>query len=220
MVFARIGAGAARSYPAPSGVKVVAAGGSTVGGVLLARYDERATLPYHELIVFSGLARAAGRPAFVVSHIYVDSVPSLLGGRAIWGLPKELAEFNWGARSIEVSREGRTLVRASLRRREGRHLTLPLYAPVFGDRAGATLRAAGRGRLRGGPALINLDVPPASPVRRLAPRRRAPGSGGQRARPPFPGCHARLIRGAGPEAADLRARGGPTRSWPGASADR
>lgn len=163
MVIARVGADAARSYPAPSGVKLVSAGRSTVGGILLARYDERATLPYHELIVFSGLARAAGKPAFVVSHIYVDSISSLWGGRAIWGLPKQLAEFDWGPQSIEVFRDGRRLIHASVRKREGRRLTLPLYAPVFGDRAGATVRAAGRGRLRGGPALARLDVPPTSP---------------------------------------------------------
>src|SRR3712207_9450070 len=39
------------------------------GGLLLARYDERATLAYHELIVFSHLT-ARG---LVVAEIYVDS---------------------------------------------------------------------------------------------------------------------------------------------------
>lgn len=154
----------ARRFAAPAAISFVSAGGWTVGGMLLARYDERATLPYHELIVFSGLARSGRRPAFVVSHIYVDSVASLRGGRDIWGLPKELADFGWGPRSVTVSQGGRLLVRASVRRRSpGAQVRLPLHAPVFGDRGGATVYAVGRGQLTGTPGLVELDVPPTSP---------------------------------------------------------
>lgn len=154
---------AARRFPLPPGARILSAGGWTLGGVLLARYDETATLRYHELIVFSALARAgAAPPAFVVSHIYVDSEPSLHGGREIWGLPKELAEFAWGRREVAVTRDGRPLLHARLRHRPG-GLPLPLYSPVLGDRHGLTVRAAGTGRLRAAPALGALDVPATSP---------------------------------------------------------
>lgn len=153
---------AARRFPVPGGLEFVSAGGWTLGGALLARYDEYATLPYHELIVFSGLARAGARQAFVVSHIYVDSRPSLLGGRRIWGLPKERADFDWAAKTVTVAQDDMTLLQAALRFRAGSP-ALPLYAPVFGDRAGETVLAAGRGRLRGAPALATFEVPPASP---------------------------------------------------------
>lgn len=154
---------AARRFPLPPGARIVSAGGWTLGGVLLARYDETATLAYHELIVLSALARVPGaRPAFVVSHIYVDSEASLHGGHGIWGLPKELAAFDWTPRAVSVEREGATLLRATLRGRLSGP-PLPLYAAVYGTLAGGAVRAAGRGTLRGAPVLGRLDVPAESP---------------------------------------------------------
>jgi len=161
---------ATRAAPLPPRLSLVGAAGWTVGGVLLARYDETATLPYHELILFSGLARPAGtaRLAVIVSHIYVDSEASVAGGRAIWGLPKELAEFDWSERRIDVRQGGRTLLRAAVRRRAGVRAPVPLWAPTLGTLAGAPARAVGRGVLRGGgPALARLDVPPGSPFAAL-----------------------------------------------------
>lgn len=79
---------AARRFPPPPGVEFVVGRGWTLGGVLLARYGERATLSYHELIVFSGVARVARRPAFVVSHVYVDSRASLRGGAISGDCPR------------------------------------------------------------------------------------------------------------------------------------
>jgi hypothetical protein len=80
------------------------------GGVMLANYTE-GTLAYHELIVF--------RPGWVVSHISVDSEESMRGGRAIWKLPKELAEFTYSRSYVEVRQDGRTLLEAHIRRRRG-----------------------------------------------------------------------------------------------------
>jgi acetoacetate decarboxylase len=181
---------AARRFPRPAGVQLLTAGGWTLGGALLARYDEHATLTYHELIVFSGLARAAGRLAFVVSHIYVDSLRSLRAGRKIWGLPKELADFTWASRNVTVDQHGQTLLQASFRHR-GKGLPLPLYAPVFGDRAARAVRAAGRGLLRGSPALAEFEVPPASPLAGLGMGGRHLGVAGDGLDLRFPG--ARVI---------------------------
>jgi acetoacetate decarboxylase len=52
-------------------------------------------LEYSELIVIAGLVRYSGQIGGWVSHIYVDNADSVAGGRNIWGLPKELAEFIW-----------------------------------------------------------------------------------------------------------------------------
>ena len=160
---------AARAYGLPAGVELVGAGGWTLGGALLARYDETATLEYHELIVFSGLARRGSAAAMIVSHIYVDSAQSLSGGHAIWGLPKELAEFEWDwqSGSLAVTQGERPLLRASLRRRQGLRIPLPLLSPVFGTVGGATVRAAGRGTLPAAPVLARLDVPEESPFAAL-----------------------------------------------------
>lgn len=169
ILLAPVRAATTRSLPLPPGLELVALGGWTVGGILLARYDETATLPYHELIVFSGLARPVGsaRAGAIVSHIYVDSERSVAGGRAIWGLPKELADFEWSPRRVTVRQGGRTLLDARIRRRRGLRAPLPLLAPAFGTLRDAPARAVGRGILRGGPALARLEVPPQSPFAAL-----------------------------------------------------
>src|SRR5262249_12792200 len=62
--------------------------------VVLVRYEARSTLCYDELLI-GPLARCGLRFGIYVEHIYVDSIPSLWGGREIWGLPKRLASFTW-----------------------------------------------------------------------------------------------------------------------------
>lgn len=68
--------------------------------VALLRY-RAGTLAYDELIV-GVLARRGLRPGLVVTHIWVDSVASLHGGRQIWGLPKQLATFTWHGDTVEA----------------------------------------------------------------------------------------------------------------------
>jgi acetoacetate decarboxylase len=128
-----------------------------LGGVMLANYTS-GTLVYRELIVFSQ-ATARG---MVVSHIYVDDASSLSGGRAIWGLPKELATFEYTRTHVVARQDGATLLRARIRRRPGR-LPLLIPAPVSSD-AGMTL---GRARIKAAPALVELQVPPTSPFASL-----------------------------------------------------
>lgn len=69
--------------------------GKTVSGIYLSYYEPGSVLEYSELIVTAGLLRYSGQFGGWVSHIYVDNADSVAGGREIWGLPKELAEFEW-----------------------------------------------------------------------------------------------------------------------------
>jgi len=124
-----------------------------LGGVMLANYTS-GTLVYRELIVFD---RATPR-GMVVSHIYVDDPQSLSGGHEIWGLPKELADFTYTPTRFTASQNGATLLDARIRRKPG-WLPLVIPAPIVSD-AGATLGIA---RIKAAPALVTLDVPPASP---------------------------------------------------------
>jgi Acetoacetate decarboxylase (ADC) len=116
-------------------------------GLFLATYTGE-TLAYHELIVF--------RRGLVVSHIYVDDERSLAGGRAIWNLPKELAEFEVSRGRFVARRGGELLVDARIRRRDG-VVPLPLLAPAIGELDGHRRFALGRGRMRAAPALVTLD---------------------------------------------------------------
>jgi hypothetical protein len=128
-----------------------------LGGVMLANYTS-GTLVYRELIVFSH-ATARG---MVVSHIYVDDEQSLSGGHEIWGLPKELAEFEYTPTRFSARQGGRTLLEASIRRKPGK-LPMLIPAPIVSP-AGATF---GRARIKAAPALVTLRVPDDSPFASL-----------------------------------------------------
>lgn len=77
--------------------------GKTVGGVYVASYSD-SVLQYNELIVVAAMTRRANKFGAWISHIYVDHPDSVAGGREIWGLPKELAQFTWEQQScVHVS---------------------------------------------------------------------------------------------------------------------
>lgn len=80
---------------APCGFRPLRVGGRAVVGVAFARYDGTGVLAYDELLVgVGGLWR--GRPVSHIPQIWVDSERSVRGGRALWGIPKELAAFGAG----------------------------------------------------------------------------------------------------------------------------
>jgi hypothetical protein len=116
-------------------------------GLMLATYTG-GTLAYHELIVF--------RRPFVVTEIYVDDARSRAGGREIWNLPKELADFRVGPGRFEVRRDGELLLAARIRRRPG-WLPVTLPTPAVGELDGRPVLAVGRARIRAAPALVRLE---------------------------------------------------------------
>ncbi|MGG6294351.1 acetoacetate decarboxylase family protein [Leptolyngbya sp. AN02str] len=82
--------------------------GKTLGGIYFASYTQGSVLQYNELIVVSAFVRKGANIGAWISHIYVDHPDSVAGGRDIWGLPKELAQFDWqvGARTSVVVSQG------------------------------------------------------------------------------------------------------------------
>jgi acetoacetate decarboxylase len=83
--------------------------GKTLGGVYLSTYETGSILEYNELIVVAALVSYRGKVGAWISHIYVDNLDSVAGGREIWGLPKEMATFNWEKDKISVSQGDREL---------------------------------------------------------------------------------------------------------------
>ncbi|MBH8565447.1 acetoacetate decarboxylase family protein [Nostoc sp. CENA67] len=69
--------------------------GKTLASVYLSYYGSGSVLEYSELIVAPAVVSYRGKIGTWVSHIYVDHPDSVAGGREIWGLPKELAQFSW-----------------------------------------------------------------------------------------------------------------------------
>lgn len=79
----------------PKCFSVISHAGKTTGLVFLSYYGPQSTLAYHELIVMPAMVQYRGKRGMWVSHIYVDCERSVAGGRAVFGLPKELASFDW-----------------------------------------------------------------------------------------------------------------------------
>lgn len=69
--------------------------GKTLAGIYLSTYEAGSVLKYNELIVVPAFVRYQKHTGAWISHIYVDNEDSVAGGREIWGLPKEIAEFSW-----------------------------------------------------------------------------------------------------------------------------
>jgi hypothetical protein len=93
--------------------------GKTLGGVYLSYYAPGSELEYSELIVIAALVGYKGKFGGWVSHIYVDNPDSVAGGREIWGLPKEMAEFTWDQDNHVTVRQGnRTLCRLNYNRQD------------------------------------------------------------------------------------------------------
>lgn len=82
--------------------------GKTLGGIYLSAYVS-GSLQYNELIVVPGLTRYEGKIGAWISHIYVDSEASVAGGREIWGLPKEMAQFTWERDRVTAKQNDRLL---------------------------------------------------------------------------------------------------------------
>ncbi len=121
-----------RSRPfIPSDLEIISVWpGKTLGGVYLAAYQAGSVLEYSELIVIAGLVNYSGKLGGWISHIYVDNADSVAGGREIWGLPKELAEFSWQGDSVTVRQGDRTLCRLSYTQ-PNFSIPLPFGLPVL-----------------------------------------------------------------------------------------
>lgn len=125
-----------------------------VGGVVLANYTASGVGPYGEALFIPGLFRVGGRPRFVITRIYVSTLASVDSGRANWGIPKELGDFEAAGDTFRVALGPRPILDARVEAL-GPHLpadTAWLPAPfelgqVFGGRRFVT-RPSGRGAVR------------------------------------------------------------------------
>lgn len=105
--------------------------GARLRVVALVRYLPGSTLVYDELIIATP-ALLGARPGLAVEYIWVDSLAALWGGRRLWGLPKELADFTWDEQGVRVSDAAGPLMSLAVARGEGsaRGPALPLALPL------------------------------------------------------------------------------------------
>jgi acetoacetate decarboxylase len=141
--------------------------GKTLGIVYLAYYAPGSVLTYSELIVCPGLVRGLGHTGFWISHIYVDDENSMAGGREIWGLPKEMAQFHYtGGTKIEV-RQGTRLLCVFEHTLPLYTLRLPTRLPTLSVLGTDLLTFHGETRAGVGFSMGKLDVPAESPFAAL-----------------------------------------------------
>ena len=142
--------------------------GKTIGGIYLAAYGAGSVLEYHELIVVCALVRHRRRLGAWISHIYVDNPCSVAGGREIWGLPKQLAEFTWdrtsGSASVRQEQNLLCILKPERRFPLGR---LPAFLPAFSRQAENLVWFKGTGTSRLALSRGAFVVPPASPFSAL-----------------------------------------------------
>jgi hypothetical protein len=73
-------------------VRPLTVGGRVAVGAAWVSYEPGGVLHYKELLS-AVLVHERGRPRVSITDIWVDSVASREGGRRLWGIPKELADF-------------------------------------------------------------------------------------------------------------------------------
>ncbi|WP_416666306.1 acetoacetate decarboxylase family protein [Egbenema bharatensis] len=139
--------------------------GKTIGGIYLAAYGDGSTLTYNELIVVGAMVHKGTNFGGWISHIYVDHPDSIAGGRQIWGLPKEQADFTWnhqGPLSVTVQQGNQTLCRLESRWQIP-GWSQPLTVPVISTKASHLACFNGQANFKVHLANAALFIPPESP---------------------------------------------------------
>lgn len=149
--------------------------GKTLGGIYIAAYQAGSVLEYNELIVIPGLVNYSGKWGAWISHIYVDNTTSLTGGHEIWGLPKEIAKFNWQGKttganasifSITVEKGERILCHLNYKQ-PNFSFPFSLSAPIFSTLDFNFLLFKGEFSSRLGLIDSQLEIPTESPFASL-----------------------------------------------------
>lgn len=142
--------------------------GKTLGVTFVAAYGSGSTLQYNELICAIALTRCLDQQhtGAWITHIYVDNPDSVAGGRQIWGLPKELAQFTWslqGHPGVEVYQDQQLL--CSLQSQwQLPGWRLPLTGYAFGGLSTDLFRFQVQTSLRLGLCGIRSEIPATSPL--------------------------------------------------------
>ncbi|MEO9134446.1 MAG: acetoacetate decarboxylase family protein [Jatrophihabitantaceae bacterium] len=111
----------------PPGWRPIQIGGRAIVGTAWVTYGPGGVLEYNELMA-TVLVRRGRHLRPTITHIWVDSAASREGGRALWGIPKELAEFTVdGVRFAAVDGDG-PIAKGTVR--VGRRPTRPVAAAV------------------------------------------------------------------------------------------
>lgn len=159
-----VDAAALPALPAP--VEPVAVLGKAVVATAFADYRPGGVLVYRELLA-AVLVRQGARLGLSSTHAWVDSHTSRAGGRALWGIPKEMARFELTGRPrfAAAARDGSGVIAAARLARPPRWgVPVRAGASMWQDVPGGTVRTPVR--VRGSVALarVRWRVEPSGPL--------------------------------------------------------
>jgi hypothetical protein len=133
--------------------------GRTVAVLYLAQYEQSPVGAYHEVIIAPAITRTGGTWAFWISHIVVDSDPSVAAGRSIWNLPKQVGSFVWqGDSSVHVDMRSSQLTVSMLANRPRGLLRLPFTGPAMSGPSSAIMRFFASGNAKIGLATASVEL--------------------------------------------------------------
>ena len=130
-------------------------------------YEEPSPLTYDEIMA-TVLVREGWRLRVSITHIWVDSVASRDGGRQLWAIPKDLADFEVARHSSYAAQGIGSLAIGRVRRLPWH---LPLSFRIAQDRAGTLLVSPVAGRIRFGRAMARWSLASDGPLRFLTGRK-------------------------------------------------
>lgn len=113
-----------------------------VGTVMLVDYKTSAVGAYRELLFIPGMFTFNWKKMFSITKIYVSSQDSVYNGIENWGIPKELADFDWqqnsdGSEDIIVRFEGKEFFKTTIKKG---FLSFPLTTSIFSLKIAQKLR--------------------------------------------------------------------------------
>jgi len=130
-------------------------------------YEEPSPLTYDEIMT-TVLVREGWRPRVSITHIWVNSPASRDGGRALWAIPKDLADFDTAAHSSYAAQSIGSLAINRVRRLPWR---APIAFRIAQDRDGSVLISPVSGRIRFGSTTGRWSFAPDGPLGFLTGRR-------------------------------------------------
>ena len=157
-------------------VRPLTVGGRVAVGAAWVSYEPGGVLHYRELLS-AVLVHERGRPRVSITDIWVDSVASREGGRRLWGIPKELADFRIDAETEPLvdatigAPDGTPIAAALVRLRTRLPGRFPLGFTVAQELGGQVKRTPVRGRSGLRTATAAWRPEPDGPLGYLAGRR-------------------------------------------------
>jgi hypothetical protein len=128
----------------PQGIRVIRLLGLRIVAAAFVVYEEPSPLTYHELM-WTQHVRQGRRPRVSITDIWVDGPDSRDGGRALWAIPKDLADFEV---EPHVSYTAVGLGSLQVRRRRMLPGRWPFRFSIAQDRDGSALVSPVTGKTR------------------------------------------------------------------------